>query len=171
MERNVKAPMEAKINAATEDYNSHCAENRVGKLPPAQFENCNAWKGRAAQYIASQQQEWTNYSTQWNKQNIDPINATIAKQNVRIEQNNAAMKANFKRFTDAQDSFIAIKKRIAVILAKLKKLCDPLTVATNDEPFTKEERIKWCSGIDFDGYDRTLPPMYTYKGTGGVSAN
>jgi predicted nucleic acid-binding Zn-ribbon protein len=170
-EAAVKAPIEAKIRAKEEAYNSQCAPERVGKLAPGPYQNCLALKAQGEQEVAALQQQWADYARQWNEQNVKPINDAIAKQMVRMKEIDTLMKANQKRFTDAQDAFDDAKSRIDENLAKMRRLCDPTTKSTADTPFTQSERMKWCSGIDFDGFDASLPPMYTNPGIGGVTPN
>ena len=158
--RKVKVPLEAKMKAIAENYNSHCGASHVGKLRRPQYDNCVRWKARAQREIDRMKQRWTAHAKEWNAKHAKPINDTIAKLRARMKQIDALMKANFKRNSDAQDGFIAATKRIKQTVASLKTLCDPHTPSTPDKPFTEDERRKWCSNIGFDDVIRKLPPMY-----------
>lgn len=112
VERKVKAPIVAKIRKISEDYNSHCATSRVGKLRRPQYDRCIRWKARVQRERKKLARHWSRYSKEWNDKNIKLINAAFARQSARMKQIDAQMKASFKRNSDAQDSFFAATRRI-----------------------------------------------------------
>jgi hypothetical protein len=167
-QRTVKAPLEQKIAEETEAYNAHCAESRVGKLPPKQYQDCLTRKMQTEKEVAAQRQQWSEHAARWNAENVAPVNEKIAKQNARMAQISDEMKANVKRFTEAQDKFLALRQRIEQDLAALKRLCNPLASAAGT-PLSKAERMKHCASIDVQSYRKSLPPIYSAKGVGGTA--
>ena len=135
-----------------------------------QYNRCVADKARIENDQREAKAWWDNYVITWNTANVDPVNAVIIKQNARIEQNNVQIKANFKRFTDAQDRFIAVKARLKGILGQIKAYCANKPAPSGGQ-FTYNEWVKYCSSIDWDGTSQKLPPMYKWQGTGGASSN
>jgi len=170
VERDIKAPVERKLIERANEYNGRCNHQFDRNTEMGQYNQCIADK---AQIEGEQRQAkawWDQYVIDWNKANVEPVNAVIAKQNARIEQIDAQMKANFKRYTDAQDRFIAAKARIDTILSQIKLSCANKPAPAGGQ-FTYNEWVKWCSNVDWDGANRKLPPMYKWQGTGGASTN
>lgn len=165
--RTIKAPLEQKIAEETEAYNAQCAESRVGKLPPKQYQDCLARKTQTENEVAAQRQQWSDHAARWNAENVAPVNEKIAKQNARMAQISNEMKANVKRFTEAQNRFLATRQRIEQDLVALKRLCNPLASPAGT-PLSKAERMKRCAAIDVESYRKSLPPIYSAKGVGGT---
>lgn len=166
--RTEKAPLEKKIAEETKSYNAQCAESHVGKLPPKQYQHCLTLKTQTEENVAAQRRQWSQHATQWNAENVAPVNEKIGKQNARMTQISAQMKDNVKRFTEAQNKFLATRQRIDQDLVALKRLCNPLASAA-DTPLSKAERIKWCGTVHIESFGKTLPPIYSAKGVGGTA--
>jgi len=170
VERTVKQPAEQRLENEVRAYNQRCNRTFDPKSEMGQYNQCVADKGRVDQDRTRTIQWWENYSAQWNRQNVDPVNATIAKQTARMNEISAQMKANFDRFTKAQDRSLALRARIKAIAAQMKGYCSSKTPPAGGN-FTYNEWLKWCGNVDWDGVNKTLVPMYTYQGTGGAASN
>lgn len=163
IERDVKAPVEQKLRSRVSEYQARCARTFDRDTEMDQYNQCVADKANIEQEQRDARAWWENYKTIWNKTNVEPVNAVILKQNARIEQIDAQMKANFKLFTGAQDRFIEVKKRLSAITDTMSIYCAKMPpLATNK--FTYNEWVKWCSNVDWDGASRKLPPMYKWQG-------
>jgi hypothetical protein len=168
--RTVKTPLEQEVTSTVNEYNGRCNRQFNRDTEMGQYNQCLSDKDRIENWRAGKIAWWKQYSENWDKANVDPINAVILKQNARITQIDAQMKANFKRYTDAQDRFIAAKTRIDAILGQIKLSCANKPAPAGGQ-FTYNEWVKWCSNVDWDGANRKLPPMYKWQGTGGASTN
>jgi hypothetical protein len=165
VERDVKGPVEQRIQATVNEYNGRCGRQFNRETEMDQYNQCLTDKAR----IETDRQDaitwWNTYVVAWNKENTDPVNAVILKQNDRINQNNAQIKSNFKKFTDAQDRFIEVKAQLAVILPQIKNYCTNKTAPAGGK-FTHSEWVKYCSNVNWDGASQKLVPMYKWQGTG-----
>ncbi len=164
----VLKPVQDKYNAELSSYSAQCAS---GPVPKDQYNKCVGWQQQINNNKGDIERWWENYKAKWNAANIDPINAVMAKQNTRMNEISAQMKANFEKYTKAQDRFISVRSRIGEIESNLRRMCAPGAKPAQGESFTSAERAKWCTNVDWDGASRRLPPMYKYQGTGGITAN
>jgi hypothetical protein len=158
--RTVREPMEAKIAATTAEYQSRCARSFSRETEMDQYNQCVADKARIEQDNAAASASWDQYVIDWNKANVEPMNAVILKQNARIAEIDGQMKSNFKNFQDAQDRFRASKARLDAIAGEVRAYCDKKPEPAGGQ-FTYNEWVKWCSNVDWDGARSSLPPMYT----------
>jgi hypothetical protein len=158
--RTVKEPMEQKIAASTAEYQGRCARTFDRDTEMDQYNQCVADKARIEQENAAASAYWDKYVVDWNRANVDPVNAVILKQNARIAEIDGLMKANFKNFLDAQDRFRANKKRLDAIVGEVRAYCDNKPAPAGGQ-FTYNEWVKWCSNVDWDGARASLPPMYS----------
>jgi len=162
VERTVKAPVEQRLTSKVSEYNGRCGRQFNRETEMGQYNQCVADKAN----IESEQRQakawWDQYVIDWNKANVDPVNAVILKQNARIAQIDAQMKANFKRFTDAQDRFVEVKKRINNILSQITQYCANKPAPAGGQ-FIYNEWVKYCSNVDWDGASKKLPPMYKWQ--------
>jgi len=158
--RTVKEPLEQKIAASTAEYQGRCARTFNRETEMDQYNQCVADKARVEQENAAASAYWDKYVVDWNRANVDPVNAVILKQNARIAEIDGLMKANFKNFLDAQDRFRANKKRLDAIVGEVRVYCDNKPAPAGGQ-FTYDEWVKWCSNVDWDGARASLPPMYT----------
>jgi hypothetical protein len=165
VERDVKAPVELRIQTTVNEYNSRCGRQFNRETEMDQYNRCLSDKARIEVDRQDAITWWVNYSAAWNKEHVDPVNAVILSQNARIVQNNAQIKANFKKFTDAQDRFIEVKAKIDAILPQIKNYCANKTAPAGGK-FTHSEWVKYCSNVNWDGASQKLLPMYKWQGTG-----
>jgi hypothetical protein len=163
VERDVKKPVEQKLTAKVSEYNGRCNRQFNRDTEMGQYNQCLADKAQIEGEQRQAKSWWDQYVIDWNQANVDPVNAVILKQNARIAQIDVQMKANFKLFTDAQDRFVEVKKRLDVILGKIKMSCANKPAPAGGS-FTYNEWVKWCSNVDWDGASRKLPPMYKWQG-------
>ena len=170
VERTVKQPAEQKYANELASYTARCNRTFNRETEMSQYNQCIAEKSQVDQDRASLNQWWKNYAAEWNRQNVDPVNAVILKQNARMNQITGLIKANFERFTQAQDRSLALRARIKAITAKMKTYCSSQTPPAGAN-FTYNEWLKWCGNVDWDGVNKNLVPMYRYQGTGGAAPN
>jgi hypothetical protein len=158
--RTVKQPMEEKVTATVNDYHARCNRTFNRETEMDQYNQCVADKERIEQDNAAASAYWDKYVVDWNRANVDPVNAVILKQNARIAEIDGLMKENFKNFLDAQDRFRANKKRLDAIVGEVRAYCDNKPAPAGGQ-FTYDEWVKWCSNVDWDGARASLPPMYS----------
>lgn len=170
LERTVKRPAEEKYEQEVSSYNGRCNRTFNRETEMGQYNQCVAEKTRVDTDKANLNQWWKNYAAQWNRQNVDPVNAVIAKQNVRLNEIAGQIKANFERFTQAQNRSLELRARIKAIAARMKSYCSSQTAPAGGN-FTRDEWLKWCGNVDWDGVNKNLVPMYKYQGTGGATSN
>jgi|GEM_PF-3590572 len=168
--RTVKQPAEQNYANELATYNGRCNRTFNRETEMSQYNQCVADKTRVDQDKARLNQWWQNYVAQWNQRNVDPVNTIISKQIARMNQIAELIKANFERFTQAQDRSLALRARIKAIAAQMKTYCSSQTPPAG-AGFTHAEWLKWCGNVDWDGADKNLPPMYKYQGTGGATSN
>lgn len=163
-EEVTRVNMAKSYNEEIDSYNSKCAS---GGLNKAQYDSCTTWSNQLDAKSKEVDDAWERYKAVWNRENIDPINEVIKKQNARIVELDAKIEKNFTAFTEAQDRSIALRKRIKAIEATFRNACSS---APKAGPFTKAETLKWCNSVNWDGASTHLVPMYKYQGTGGASS-
>lgn len=164
VERDVKAPGFRPVQNHLNAYNARCNRSFNRDTEMGQYNQCLADKAVVDAEVVNVTAWWVQWATAWNKANIDPINAVIEKQNARILQNNALIKANAATAIDAQNKSIILRIRIAEIEAIFRKACRH--IPGEESPFTRQEALKYCNSIIWDGASTNLPPMYTWQGTG-----
>lgn len=169
VEREVKAPAFQPVQNHLNAYNARCNRSFNRDTEMGQYNQCLADKAVVDAEITSVSAWWVQWATTWNKTNVDPINAVIEKQNVRILQNNAKIQANAATAIDAQNKSMALRIRIAEIEAIFRKACKH--IPGEDSPFTRQEALKYCNSVIWDGASTNLPPMYTWQGTGSARTN
>jgi hypothetical protein len=162
VERTVKAPLEQEVAGAVAEYNARCSRQFNRETEMDQYNRCVADKANLEVWRTAKIAWWEQYTKDWNKTNVEPVNAVILKQNARITQIDAEMKRNFAAFTDAQDRSLALRARIKAIEAEFVTACAKPSSA---------ETLKYCHSVNWDGASRKLVPMYKYQGTGAVVAN
>ena len=144
---------QAEMAAVAENYNSRCAENRVGKLPQNQYDSCVQLKSQAANQIAQITQEGdqhlANLSVEFDRTQTAPTNNIILRQNARIQQLNDFIKANFASWENVRASNVKLRKHIDVLEGMIRNQC------TNAQPQT----MKWCNSVSWDGASKKLKPL------------
>jgi hypothetical protein len=162
VERTVKAPLEQEVAGAVAEYNTRCGRQFNRETEMDQYNRCVSDKANLDVWRTAKIAWWEQFTKDWNKVNVDPVNAVILKQNARIAQIDAEMKRNFAAFTDAQDRSLALRARIKAIEAEFVTACA--------KPSTPET-TKWCHSVNWDGASRKLVPLYKWQGTGGAAPN
>lgn len=160
--RTIRTPLEQEVQARVAEYNGRCGRQFNRETEMAQYNQCVSDKAALEQYRAAKITWWEQYTIDWNRTNVDPVNNVIIKQNARIAQIDAQIKQNFAAFTAAQDRSLALRARIKEIEAAFVSACD--------KP-TSPENLKWCHSVNWDGASRKLVPMYKWQGTGAVTPN
>ena len=156
------APLEQTYKSHLDAYKAQCDPTMVGKVTPGQFQQCEQWKEKLDREKADVLAQWQQYSEDYERRVLAPIYAARYKQTVRMDEIDGLMKANFKTFTDKQDRFLAIRTRVRELQEELDRLCP----APGEGSQAARQRDRSCTGIDWEGAARRLPPMYTYPGTG-----
>jgi len=154
-ERTVKKPMEDAFNKKNDEIKARCEGKTLDKGP---YQRCMDDIAAIEQERAYINKQWPAYAQAWNDKNVAPINAVILKQNARIAQIDAEIKANFEVFTIAQDRSILVRNRIKGILNEIQMYC-----ANKPAPgtgFTYNEWVKYCTNVDWDGASKKLPPLW-----------
>jgi hypothetical protein len=169
VEREVKAPAFQPVQNHLNEYNARCGRTFNRDTEMGQYNQCLADKAVVDAEVVRVSAWWVQWASAWNKTNVEPINAVIEKQNARIVQNNAKIQANAATAIAAQNKSLALRARIAEIEAIFRKVCK--SIPGEDGPFTRQEALKYCSSIIWDGISITLPPMYTWQGIGGATTN
>jgi hypothetical protein len=162
VERTVKAPLEQEVAGAVTEYNTRCGRQFNRETEIDQYNRCVSDKANLDVWRTAKIAWWDQFTKDWNKTNVDPVNAVILKQNARIAQIDAEMKRNFAAFTAAQDRSLALRARIKAIEAEFVTACAKPSTA---------ETLKYCHSVNWDGASRKLVPMYKYQGTGGAAPN
>lgn len=148
-----KKQKQAQMDAIAEDYNSNCAEDRVGKLPQGQYDACQSWKQRAGTQIVQIKQEGEqhlkNITSAFDAKEIAPVNNILARQYTRIQQINDMMKANFSLWENVKASNVKMRKHINMLEGMIRNQC------TNATPQT----LKWCNSVEWDGASKKLKPL------------
>jgi len=160
--RTVKTPVEQELQQRVGEYNGRCGRQFNRETEMAQYNQCVSDKASLEQYRTAKTDWWNQYVIDWNRVNVDPVNAVIIKQNARIAQIDAQMKRNFAAFTAAQDRSLALRARIKEIETTFVSAC---------EKPTSPENLKWCHSVNWDGASRKLVPLYRWQGTGSVTPN
>jgi hypothetical protein len=162
----VLGPRQRSYNESVANYAGRCLGRR---LSPAEFSKCSSEKAELDTRKAETERWWESYAARWNEEHVGPANSVIAKQNTRLREIDAQIKANFSAFTEAQDRSLALRKRIVEIESIFRARCKAAPGAANG--FTAAEALRWCHSVNWDGASTRLTPMYTYQGTGGAANN
>jgi hypothetical protein len=144
-----------------QNYNAECLNHTFNReTEMAAYNRCDSWKADLDGRIARINTWWQNYQATWNAQNVDPINAVIAKQNARIAQLQVDWDVNGKKYNEAMARMKVVRERVAQITGMVSGFCHSENLSG--------EAMKWCTNVDWDGASRSLPPL-TISGTGGAT--
>ena len=158
---NVLGPVNRAWEEAVAEYSARCA----GKsLPRPQYDACVSDKNVLDARHARESAWWEDYKIKWNAANTAPVNAVIIKQNARLAVLNEIIQRTAKEYNEATAKSIALRTRIAEIEAIFRRSCSSTPGSTGS--FTKQEALKYCNSIKWDGASANLPPLYTWQGTG-----
>jgi hypothetical protein len=163
---NVLGPQKRPYEAAVASYNGRCGNH---SLPQQEYNACLSEKSHLDGLKSSIEAWWEDYKSKWNKQNVDPVNAVIKQQNDRLTALNVVIEHTSQDYNAAMQRSQSLRVRIAEIEAIFRKVCTNVPGA--DKQFTKQEALKYCNSISWDGASDRLVPMYDYRGTGGTSTN
>lgn len=144
---------QAEMDGVAEQYNRNCAKERVGDLPRSQYDRCVAWQNSAATQIEAIKKEGEQHikglADKFDSTETKHTNDIINRQNVRINQINSMIKANFATWENVKASNVKLRKHIDVLEGMLRNKC------TNAQPQT----MKWCNSISWDGASKKLKPL------------
>lgn len=144
---------QSQMDAIAEDYNSNCAEDRVGKLPQHQYDKCQIWQRQAGAQIIQIKQEGDKHlktiADAFDAREVASTNDILVRQRARIQQINDTMKANFATWENVQASNKKMRKHVEMLEGMIRNKC------TNPTPQT----LKWCNSVQWDGASKKLKPL------------
>jgi hypothetical protein len=133
----------AKYEDGVAKHNQNCA----GTLPKPAYERCQGekayWDRRKVE-LTGEHDRILDRAKDFDKQ--------MGRYTTRMDQIATEMKANFARFTQAEDGIAAARTRIRQLTARLVEAC-------KDKSITKTpEEIKYCEDMAWAGAQPGLPP-------------
>lgn len=149
----------ADLNANIESHVSRCK----GELPEPEYSNCVSEEAALNVRIKQTNTAWQDYVAQWNKQNVEPVNALLDKYNVRLAELEALSNQQHDIYVKALARTKAVHARVLAISDYFNKMC-----TAEVWPYSEEERLKYCTNINWDGVGQGLPALHLYTGPWSV---
>jgi hypothetical protein len=143
-------PRAKAANGIVEEWNSQCAEERVGKLEEAAFNACETRKAEIKPVVDGIRSSIHRDADAYSKKEIAPIEAIQQKQKKAMDETSLRIK---DRFTTWQ----GLKSKSDALTAELERIRTVLVEKCTHT--TTDEELRHCYSIGWDGARQDLPPL------------